>query len=69
VTIDLLIQEGNARILANPKLVTLNGHEASILVGQRIPYEIAGTVFAGNAAAPSLSVQKEEVGISCGSRR
>ena len=63
VVVDLLIRNGNARILANPKLVTLNGREANMLVGQRIPFEIAGTVFAGGGAAPVAQVQTEEVGI------
>jgi len=63
VAVDLMIRNGNARVLANPKLVTLNGQEANMLVGQRIPYEIAGTVFAGGGAAPVAQVQREEVGI------
>ena len=61
--IDALIQEGHARVLANPKIATLNGHEASILIGSRVPYLISGTVFAGGAAAASQRVEKEEVGI------
>jgi type IV pilus secretin PilQ/predicted competence protein len=63
VVIDLAITNGHGRVLANPKLTTLNGKEASILIGQRIPYQIAGTAFAGNAAAPVTQVQKEEVGV------
>lgn len=62
-TLDLLIHNGNGRVLANPRVATLNGREANIIVGQRIPYETQSTVFAGNAAAPTLSVQREEVGI------
>ncbi len=61
--IDMLIRDGNARVLAQPKLVTLNGKEASMLAGQRIPYLTSQTVFAGGAAAPTQSVQREEVGI------
>ena len=61
--VDMLIHEGNARVLAQPKLVTLNGKEASMLAGQRIPYLVSQTVFAGGAAAPTQSVQREEVGI------
>jgi type IV pilus secretin PilQ/predicted competence protein len=61
--LDLLVRNGNARVLASPKIATLNGREANILVGQRIPYEIGGTVFAGGGAAPVVQVQKEEVGI------
>ena len=63
VAVDLLLQDGNARILANPKVATLNGMEATMWVGQRIPYVVSGTTFTGNAAAPTTSVQREEVGI------
>jgi len=63
VALDLLINNGNAKILANPKVATLNGHEADILVGQRIPYTITSTTFAGGAAAPTRTIEKEEVGI------
>ncbi len=61
--LDLLIHDGNARVLANPKIATLNGREASILIGERIPFQVTGTVFAGGGAAPVTTVQKEEVGI------
>ena len=63
LAIDALIQQGHARVLANPKIATLNGHEASILIGSRVPYVITGTVFAGGAASASQRVEKEEVGI------
>lgn len=61
--LDMMIREGNARVLANPKLATLNGKEATMLVGQRIPYIVTGTTFAGGGAANTQSVQREEVGI------
>jgi type IV pilus secretin PilQ/predicted competence protein len=63
VALDLLISEGHARVLASPKIATLNGHEASILIGSRIPYVTTGTVFAGGAAAPTTQIEKEEVGV------
>jgi type IV pilus secretin PilQ/predicted competence protein len=63
VAIDLAIRNGNARVLANPKIATLNGREANMLVGTRIPFVISGTVFAGGGAAPTQSVEREEVGI------
>jgi type IV pilus secretin PilQ/predicted competence protein len=63
LALDMAISEGNARVLANPKLATLNGHEANILVGSRIPYIVQGTTFAGGAAAPTQQIEKEEVGI------
>jgi type IV pilus assembly protein PilQ len=61
--LDLMITTGNARVLANPKVATLNGHEASILIGERIPFIVTGTVFSGGAAAETKQVEKEEVGI------
>lgn len=63
VTLDLLIHNGNARVLANPKIATLNGKEASILIGSRVPYQTSGTTFAGGGAAQVTQVQKEEVGV------
>jgi len=61
--LDLLVQNGSARILANPKLTTLNGKMATMLVGSRIPFQVSQTVFAGGGAAPTLTIQKEEVGV------
>src|SRR5262245_34364284 len=61
--IDLLIREGNARVLANPKIATLNGKEATMLIGQRIPFVVTGTTFVSGAAAQTQSIQREEVGI------
>jgi type IV pilus secretin PilQ/predicted competence protein len=61
--LDLMIHNGSARVLANPKIATLNGKEATMLVGQRIPFVVTGTTFAGGGAAQTQSVQKEEVGI------
>jgi len=61
--VDLLIHEGKARVLASPKIATLNGREASILIGSRIPFVVTGTVFAGGGAAPVERIEKEEVGI------
>ncbi len=63
VAIDLMIREGNARVLANPKIATLNGKAATMLVGQRIPFQVTGTTFAGGGAAQTTQVQREEVGI------
>ena len=36
--LNFLIEEGRARTLANPRLVTLSGKEASFLVGGEVPY-------------------------------
>ena len=63
IALDLLLRDGNARVLANPKIATLNGREATMLVGSRIPFVTTGTVFAGGGAAPVQTIQREEVGI------
>ena len=64
--LDFMIHDGSARVLANPKIATLNGREASMLVGSRIPFVVTGTVFAGGGAAPTQTIQREEVGIKLG---
>jgi type IV pilus secretin PilQ/predicted competence protein len=62
--LDLLIHDGNARVLASPKIATLNGHEASILIGSRVPFVVTGTVLAGAGGASGFQqIQREEVGI------
>ena len=63
VFLDALVRDGNARVLANPKLTTLNGKEATMLVGQRIPFVTTGAVFAGGGASQVQQIQKEEVGV------
>lgn len=63
VALDLLIREGKARVVATPRVATLNGKEATMLIGRRVPYTVTGTVFAGGGAAPTERVEKEEVGV------
>lgn len=38
-TIDALIQDQRARILASPSIATLNGKEARIVIGEKVPYK------------------------------
>jgi type IV pilus secretin PilQ/predicted competence protein len=61
--LDLLISEGHARLLANPKIATLNGRPASMLIGTRIPFLVTGVISSGGGAAQSQLVEREEVGI------
>ena len=37
-----LQDEGKAKLLANPKIATLSGKEASIFVGDRVPITLTG---------------------------
>jgi type IV pilus secretin PilQ/predicted competence protein len=66
IALDMLISDGNARVLANPKIATLNGREASMLIGSRIPFTVTGVVSGGGAGAGVATqklVEREEVGI------
>jgi len=62
--LDMLIQSGDARVLMNSKLTTTNNREASLLIGQKIPYVIQSYNTAASASTgANLQVQKEEVGV------
>lgn len=39
VTLDALIQDNKAHLLASPSILTLNGKEARIIIGERYPYK------------------------------
>jgi len=57
-TIDFLLRNNKAEILANSQVVTLNGHEAEISMVDMIPY-----VLSGGGVGEQIKVQREEVGI------
>lgn len=38
-TIDALVKDGKAHLLANPSIAVLNGQEARIIIGERYPYK------------------------------
>lgn len=59
LTIDALVQEHRARVLASPSIATLSGHEARIIIGNRIPYT-AQTATTGSTS--TVSTQFLEVG-------
>jgi type IV pilus assembly protein PilQ len=39
VTLDALVQENKARLLASPSITTLNGKEARIIIGEKFPFK------------------------------
>ncbi|MBV9440521.1 MAG: pilus assembly protein N-terminal domain-containing protein [Candidatus Eremiobacteraeota bacterium] len=55
-TIDLLVRNGNARILSSPDLLTMPGSQAQFLVGGEIPYVVSTGLGAVN-------VQYKEYGV------
>lgn len=40
VTVNALVAKGDANVLANPKITTLDGKQAEINIGNRIPYAV-----------------------------
>jgi len=60
-TINMLIASGKANILANPKITALDGKEAEINIGSRIPYAVpAGT----SSTATQWTVQYIDAGVN-----
>ena len=58
VTLDFLLRNNKAEILANSQVVTLNGHEANIQMVDVVPY-----VLSSGGVGGQVKVQREEVGI------
>ncbi len=64
ILLDMLIQNGDARVLMNSKLTTTNNREASLLIGQKIPYVIQSYNSAATAGGgANQQVQHEDVGV------
>lgn len=60
-TINALIASGKAKILANPKITALDGKEAEINIGSRIPFAVpAGTT----ATSTQWTVQYIDAGVN-----
>ncbi len=58
VRLNALVSQGRAQILATPKLVTLNNHEANLLIGQTYPISyFSGGAFGGQ------TVQFVDIGV------
>ena len=58
LTVDLLLKDNQAEILADSKLVTLNGRDAYIEMVDVVPY-----ILSSGGVGGQVQVQKEEVGI------
>lgn len=61
-TIDMLLQNGDARMLMNSKLITTNNREASLHVGEVIPYTIQSYNLSA-AGGVNQQIEKENVGV------
>jgi type II secretory pathway component GspD/PulD (secretin) len=62
LTLDALIQSGKARLLSNAKLMTTNNRQASLHIGDVIPYSVRQVnVATGNAG--TTTNEEKEVGV------
>jgi len=61
IALDLLEQEGGAKVLSNSKLATLNNRTAEIHIGDVIPYTVSNLTTGG---VVEVQVEKERVGVS-----
>lgn len=59
--INLLVSKGQAEILAQPKVAVLDGEEANINIGSKIPYAVPSNTSSGNVL---WSVQYIDAGVS-----
>ncbi len=60
-----LASDGNTNILATPSIVTLDNEEASIVVGQNVPFLTGSfTTTTGDATNPFQTVERQDVGIT-----
>jgi type II secretory pathway component GspD/PulD (secretin) len=62
-TLDMMITNNDARILMNSKITTTNNREASLHIGDVIPYTIQAYNMGGVGGGASMNVQKENVGV------
>jgi type II secretory pathway component GspD/PulD (secretin) len=59
-SLNALIAQGSARVLANPKIATLDNQEALINIGNRIPFAVP---VAGGSSGVQWSVQYIDAGV------
>ena len=62
LNLDLLLEEGGARMLMDSKLTTTNNREASLHIGQIIPYQIQSYNLS-TSGGMNQQIMKEEVGV------
>ena len=63
VVLSALNSVGDANILSTPSIVTLDNEEASIMVGQEVPF-ITNTELTANATNPFQNYERKDVGLT-----
>jgi type IV pilus secretin PilQ/predicted competence protein len=64
VSIDLLITDGSARVIAESKIVTTNNRKADIFIGEDIPVVITSLTTAGGFGTQQIQLEHIKVGVS-----
>ena len=60
MTIHALAKQGVARIISKPHISTLNGKEASIVVGQKLFYKVKSEIMMGDLSPQTRTTEKIE---------
>jgi len=63
MTIQALVQQDLAQILAEPNLIVVEGSEASFLAGGQFPYPTISSTPTGSGIAPVVTVQFKKYGV------
>ena len=64
VVLDFLEQSGDSKLISNPRITTLNNHEAEIKVTTVVPIQTINRFSEGGAVQDIVTFQDEEIGIS-----
>jgi type II secretory pathway component GspD/PulD (secretin) len=60
--LDVMASNGDAKVLMDSKLTTTNNREATLHIGEVVPYEVQTYNLSGSGGI-NLQIQKEEVGV------
>ena len=64
VVLDMLLQNGDAKMLMNSKLTTTNNREATLHIGEIVPYTIQSyNMGSTGGSGGNLQIMKENVGV------
>lgn len=64
LVLDMLEEEGKSRLLSDPRLTTIENHEAEIKISTVIPIQTINRFTEGAAVTDIVTFQDEEIGIS-----
>jgi len=63
IAINALVTQNKARVIASPSIAALNGHEASILIGEQYPYTVTTSTAGGTSGSTVNQTQTQYIDI------